>query len=44
MNGKEVFKTENVSSSIDLSELQTGIYFIKFTSSKGVTLKKIVKN
>jgi Secretion system C-terminal sorting domain len=40
--GKEKLKTK--SKSIDISDFESGIYYIKVINSKGESLKKIVKN
>lgn len=41
--GKKVLQTKNVSSSVDLTELSSGIYFVKTTIDGNVSMQKIVK-
>lgn len=40
--GKQQFKTS--SNSIDISQLYSGIYYLKISTSKGIVTKKIIKN
>jgi serine protease AprX len=44
ISGKEIIKSKNVNSnSIDVSSLQAGVYFVKFTSEDKSTVKKFIK-
>ncbi|PWK18580.1 T9SS type A sorting domain-containing protein [Xanthomarina spongicola] len=46
INGKEIFSGSviNGQSTIDLSKLNSGIYFIHFKNDSNITIKKIIKN
>jgi hypothetical protein len=45
VSGKQVFRNENVSgtSSIDVSNLASGVYFVTFQSDKNAVTKKFIK-
>jgi hypothetical protein len=41
--GKEVFSSNNVSNTLDVSSLSNGVYLIRLTSNKGIATKRFVK-
>jgi subtilisin family serine protease len=44
ISGKEILRTNNVSTnSLDVSGLQAGVYFVKFTADDKSTVKKFIK-
>jgi hypothetical protein len=46
ISGKEIFSGSIIggSSALDVSSLDSGIYFIHFTNNSNITIKKIIKN
>lgn len=44
ITGKKLHEFENVSGKIDVSELHSGIYFIRITSEKGIVSKRFTVN
>ena len=50
LKGEDLLKTENIVTAglykkqIDINDLSKGIYFLKITTAKGVSVGKIVKN
>jgi Secretion system C-terminal sorting domain len=42
-NGRNVLEAKNVSSTIDISDLSKGIYFVRLTTDAGSVTKKLVK-
>jgi len=43
ITGQQVYYAKNSADNIDISSLQTGVYFMKITTENGFTIKKIVK-
>ncbi len=42
-NGRAIFETKNVTTSIDISSLSKGVYFVRLNSEFGTVTKKLVK-
>lgn len=42
-NGRDVFETKNVTSTINISDLSNGIYFVRLTTDAGNVTKKLIK-
>lgn len=42
VTGKKVFETSNVSSSINLAKIKSGIYLLKIKSDKGIATRKVI--
>ena len=44
LNGKKVLRGQLVHSTIDVSAIAAGMYFIEITSESGPTIQKFIKN
>ncbi len=44
INGKQVISIQNPSSSVNIKDISSGIYIVKFISDKGTSIKKLIKN